>query len=567
MIADPSPVETGQIRTDFVTFTSRSGLSIAACLDHTGDLTGKPWAVLAPKFGETKKNSLQLGYFLAVNGLNVLRFDHTNHVGESGGDKTFFTLSSGAIDILSCGDYLEMTHGVRKFTLLANSLSARTAIRAVATDQRVAHLVCLVGVVNLGHTLHQVYRDDLVGGHLSGRRWGIGDMLGVEMDYDGFLKAAVEDQLHDLAGTRTDLEKTSARLTFFAAERDAWVSLAEVDEVLRGLPQARLTCVPGAMHELRENAEVADKAFRDVVAACVAHLADLAPKEVVLRAPDKRQLLRQNRLEREKLRESTREGEDERDFWAKYLEKYRVLQKVDDYQSYLSLVGRLLGEIRPGDTLLDAGCGNGMFGLWVLRALLDQARLTDSPPVYVGLDLTMEGLRSALDLHSGISLTHSRGAQTRAGDLIGLLYGQTDLDTWGMPSSEVTDLLMFADGCFDKVCCSLVLSYLTRPESLLTELHRVLKPGGRIVLSSMKPFCDMSEIYRDYMEQHISEGELEAGRDLLRAAGKIRLKEEQGIYTFFSGEELAALLQGAGFRHCKVHQSFGGQAAVVVAEK
>ena len=567
MIADSSPVDTGQIRTDFVFFPSRTGLKIAACLDHTGDLTGRPWAILAPKFGETKKNSLQLGYFLAANGLNVLRFDHTNHVGESGGDKTFFTLSSGAVDILSCCDYLEQTHGGRNFTLLANSLSARTAIRAVAGDRRVGHLVCLVGVVNLAHTLHQVYRDDLVGGHLAGRRWGIGDMLGVEMDYDGFLRTAVADKMHDLASTRADLEKAAARLTFYAAERDTWVSLAEVDEVLRGLPQARLTPVPGAMHELRENAEVAEKAFHDVVAACVGHVRNLPPEKLTLRPPDKRQLLRQNRVERERLRESTRGAEDERDFWAKYLEKYRVLQNVDDYQSYLSLVGRLLGEIRPADTLLDAGCGNGMFGLWVLRTLLEQARVTDSPPVYVGLDLTMEGLKSALDLHSGFGLTHARSERARAADFIGLLYGQTDLDTWGMPSSEVTDLLMFADGCFDKICCSLVLSYLNRPDSLLAELHRVLKPGGRIVISSMKPFCDMSEIYRDYMAQQISEGELEAGRDLLRAAGKIRLKEEQGFYTFFSGEELGALLQGAGFRHCAVHQSFGGQAAVVVAEK
>lgn len=557
----------GRLLTEFVTFSSRNGLEISACLDRVGDPLDRtrPWAVVAPKFGETKKNSLQLAYFLAANGMNVLRLDHTNHVGESGGDQTFFTLSSGAQDLLGCGDYLEKTHGVAGFTLVANSLSARTAIRAASQDPRIAHLVCLVGVVNLQHTLAQVYREDLVGGHLSGRRWGIGDMLGVEMDYDGFLRSAVENRLHDLASTRADLDLTRAALSFFAAEKDMWVSLAEVDEVLRGRDRARLTPIPGAMHELRENPAVADQAFRDVVTACLAHARGLPPAQVQLVVPDKRDLMRQNRTERERLRAAVRDPQDERDFWARYLDKYRLMASVDDYQSYITLVGRLLGEMRPADTVLDAGCGNGLFGMWVLRTLLERAHVDGLPPVYVALDLTVEGLRDAFETQTRFVFEQGRGA--RASEVIAMLYGQTDLDTWGMPRSEAPDLLVFADNTFDKICCSLVLSYLVRPESVLAELHRVLKPGGRIVVSSMKPFCDLSELYRDFMDQQITSDELESGRDLLRAAGKIRLKEEQGFYTFFSGQDLATMLAGAGFKHCAAHVGFAGQAAIVVAEK
>ncbi|MBL9215813.1 MAG: methyltransferase domain-containing protein [Opitutaceae bacterium] len=549
-------------------FTNREGVKLAACVDYLGEQLGdRPWAVIAPKFGETKKNGLQLAYSLAANGLNVLRFDHTNHVGESGGDQTYFTLASGAGDILSCGDYLEKKHGVREFTLVANSLSARTAIRAAAGDARVSHIVCLVGVVNLRHTLREVYRDDLVGGHLAGRRWGVGDMLGVEMDYDTFLQSAVRENLHDLAGTRADLERTAAKISFYAAERDTWVLLSDVHEVLLGRPRTQVCIIPEAMHELRENAQVAERAFRSIVTACVAHAHGIAPEAVVLRQPDKRQLLQQNREERERLRQQSQEVENERDFWAKYLAKYRLLHTVDDYQGYLKLVGHLLGPIRAGDIVLDAGCGNGMFGIWVIRTLLEQLAADEGPPVYVGLDLTVEGLRDAVDLHTGYSLGHIRTAGERAQQYVSLLYGQTDLDTWGMPTAEVPGLVAFADHCFDKACCSLVLSYLNRPQSVLAELHRVLKPGARLVVSSMKPFCDLSEIYRDFMGQQVSESELESGRDLLRAAGKIRLKEEQGYYTFFSGEELTAMLTAAGFRRCETHLSFGGQTVVVAAEK
>jgi ubiquinone/menaquinone biosynthesis C-methylase UbiE len=568
MIADSSHVQTGRIRSDFVKFTNRDGVKLAACVDYLGEKPEpRPWVVIAPKFGETKKNSLQLAYYLAANGLNVLRFDHTNHVGESGGNPLYFTLGGGAGDILSCADYLAEQHAVKEFTLVANSLSVRTALRAAAREPRIAHVVGLVGVVNLRHTLQEVYRDDLVGGHLAGRRWGVGDMLGVEMDYDHFLQAAVRDDLHDLAGTRADLAQTAAKVSFFAAEQDGWVLLADVREALASRAGARLVTIPEALHELRENPAVAERAFRAIVAACVAHARGGDPESVLLRQPDKRQLLHQNRIERERLRQVSREEENERDFWARYLAKYKLMHTVDDYQAYLRLVGRLLGPIRAGEIVLDAGCGNGMFGIWVIRTLLEQLGPEGEPPVYVGVDLTVEGLRDAVEMHTGYGLGHIRTAGERAQHFLSLLYGQTDLDTWGMPASEVPGLVVFGDNTFDKACCSLVLSYLNRPQGVLAELHRVLRPGARIVVSSMKPFCDLSAIYRDFMGQRVSEQELESGRDLLRAAGKIRLKEEHGFYTFYSAEELTGHLTAAGFRHCAAHLSFGGQAVVVAAEK
>ena len=61
--------------------------------------------------------------------------------------------------------------------------------------------------------------------------------------------------------------------------------------------------------------------------------------------------------------------------------------------------------------------------------------------------------------------------------------------------------------------------------------------------------------------------EVEAGRDLLRAAGKIKLREEVGHYAFFSPEELAGLLRNAGFKLRESHQSLGDQAVVAMAVK
>lgn len=563
MTNDPTPVQVGSIRSEFVSFPNRAEVPIAAYLDRPQTcVSAGHWVVVAPKYGETKKNSLQTAYYLAANGLNVLRFDHTNHVGESGGDKTFFTLADAVGDLQSVLDFLEREQGATSVTVVANSLSARTAIRATALDPRVTSLVCLVGVVNLRHTLAEIYRDDLVAGHQQGRRWGVGDMLGVEMDYDYFLRSAVHTAMHELAGTRADLERARARVTLFAAENDHWVKLEDVRAAAAGLGHVEVRVIPGAMHELRESAEAAEQAFRDLVATCLAAAAPGADPAV--RPPDKQELMRQNRAERDQLRRSLAQTASEREFWSDYLNRYQLMRDVTDFQQYLDLVARLLGPLRPGEIVLDAGCGNGLFGLWTLHELVARAKgRMDPPPVYVGLDLTTRGLQLAMGEH----VRFVREAARRYGGAVppGLAYAQTNLDTWSRPDVDMAETLRFADRTFDKICCSLVLSYLDQPAALVRQLRRVLKPGGRIVVSSMKPFCDMSEIYRDFMDQQLTEEDLESGRDLLRAAGRIRLKEEHGQYQFFSAEEMAAMLADAGFTECAGHLSLGGQAAVVVA--
>jgi SAM-dependent methyltransferase/alpha-beta hydrolase superfamily lysophospholipase len=559
MAVDTSvPDRQQQLATEFVTFRNRAGATLAACHDAAPDLPpSAPVVIMAPKYGETKKNNLQLGYYLAANGLRVIRFDLSHHVGESEGVMTAFTLPNAVDDILAAIDYAERRFPTARLTLFSASLSARCALRVAATDRRLSRVVCLVGVVNLQHTLREVYYEDIVGTFLAGRRWGVTDILGFNIDGETFLGSAVAADLHDLNGTLRDIAKVQAPVTYFYAERDVWVDFAEVRRVFHDRPGCRLVPVEGAMHEVRENPRAAEEVYTEVVRACLPgeHRGPIV-------APDRKMVIAQNRRERERLRSAQPEQGTETDFWTNYLQRYELLEKADDYRSYLETIGRMFGPFAPGFRVLDAGCGNGLFGAWLW---LRSARLATGgrlPGLYVGLELTDGGLTDSVRRHT--ALMH-RQPGAGAGDPTArdLEYSYLQMDFDSIDPEDPASGLPFADHSFDRVCCSLVVSYLAQPEHLMAELYRVTRPGGVLVVSSMKPFCDLSEIYRGFIEQQVAPEEIEAARGLLRAAGVIKLKEEKGHYTFFEATELAGLATGAGFREAQVEISLGNQANVV----
>ncbi|MEE8476262.1 MAG: methyltransferase domain-containing protein [Myxococcota bacterium] len=108
--------------------------------------------------------------------------------------------------------------------------------------------------------------------------------------------------------------------------------------------------------------------------------------------------------------------------------------------------------VRPGDLLLDAGCGEGRhcFG-----ALERGARV-------VGLDLD----RNALRLAAG-------GLRGRAGEL-GSLGEMVQGDTFHLP---------FADATFDRVICAEVMEHVHDYRGAARELARITRPNGRVAVT------------------------------------------------------------------------------------
>jgi ubiquinone/menaquinone biosynthesis C-methylase UbiE len=119
-----------------------------------------------------------------------------------------------------------------------------------------------------------------------------------------------------------------------------------------------------------------------------------------------------------------------------------------------ALAGRL---IRPGafdvrgcKRILDAACGNGRYSRFLLRT-------ADKDAVLTAFDLSPNML-----LRARARLRSPR-----------VTFAVADLTK-----------LPYADGAFDAIVCGWVLEHLPDPRPGLRELHRVLTPGGKLLLLS-----------------------------------------------------------------------------------
>lgn len=187
--------------------------------------------------------------------------------------------------------------------------------------------------------------------------------------------------------------------------------------------------------------------------------------------PDKLLSARDDPLHAEYAREAA--GYDA--YWAAYLDRTTraVLDRLD---------------AQAGERILDVGCGTGVLLGRLGRATPD-ARLTGVDPVLEMLALARRRLpASAVDLREAAA-----------------------------------ERLPFGDGSFDAAVSASVFHYVRQPETALAEMRRVLRPGGRLVLTDWSGdffTCRLIGVYLRWRRRalfHIYRStEL---RELLRQAG------------------------------------------------
>ncbi len=548
-------------------FYDRKGHRLRAIVESSGNPRGATAIVIPPAWGKTKETLQPLAATILATfehaGLpvSVLRFDGVNRRGEShkdegcwerGREHLRFKFSQAVDDIRAALDFLENSEefATTDVTLVSFSAASVEARRAVSEEPaRVRNWVSVVGMPDLQSTLRATSGGlDYAYGVARGIQFGLQEVLGVLVDIDHMSPDALEHSLIFLEDARRDMASIRVPVTWFHGRHDGWMDLERVRELMSCGPQTdrRLLEIP-AGHQLRSSRE-ALRVFR-LVAAEVVRLA--TGKRVPGRTPDLVRLEESREAERARL-PSPKLAPSE--FWRNYLlgrdgrVGIDIVAATDAYSDFVKSQVSLL-ELSKGDRVVDLGAGTGTALAHICDASEDG--------IAHEVDLVPDAIKRALGRNQP-QLARLRGV---AADFDGS-------DDGALP---------YRDAVFDAALSSLVICYLDDPIAFLRDARRVLKPGGRMVVSSLRPDADLSKIFTDALREipprrarelfgeDAAQDLFDLGRSFLSDGARLFELEELGRFRFLDAEELAEGLRVAGFRDVRTQLSFGDPAQAVVA--
>jgi PAS domain S-box-containing protein len=557
--------EDPSISTEFLQCTNEQGQRIALCHDHRSQDVppAAPIIIVAPGYGRTKREYIELAYYFASNGCRVLRYDHSHHVGESDGGMVQTTLTRMQEDLSAVIDYAVRLWPASSLAIAASDVSARVTLKVAGRHPSVKLLVLLAPVFDLQYTLMAAHQEDLIAASVRGVTRGVSNVLGFNIDADVWLADAIHGTYADFQTTRQDLAHMQVPLLVFSSEQDLWIRPNAVAPIRFSVGDTFLSwqAMPEARHDIIDHPDQARPVFRQMVAHCRNQLYPLSDNKV--REPLKTVLAQQTQLEHERARlhhemsQSAAMG-----FWRDYLDRSHSLVNFSEYWHMLDHVYRLLGPLDNNARVLDAGCGNGNFGMFLLiAASFHPAQLFghENRLHYIGVDLVPHGLEQA-------KTNLIRVAAELRGKFAATVPSRSVMKA-GLTCMDLNAALPFQDGKFDRIVCNLVLGYLRDPLFTLRELVRVLAPSGKLVLTHFKPEANLAQIYRQFVSLAKSDLDRQHAQEAIEASGRITQSSHGGAFRFFDRQELAMLLMSGGASQPRIYSTFANQAYIAVAEK
>jgi len=565
---------------EVVDFANDQGEQIRAIVDSCGDRSNSPLVLIPPAWGKTKETLLPLAATIVQSfararlSVSVLRFDGIRRRGESFNDPSCrfpgrehlrFTFSQGVRDIHAALDFLYGERGVQPSTVILVTFSAASVDgrRAVALDggSRIGGWINVVGAPDLQSAMRVVSGGvDYLGGFERGLRFGLQEVQGVTVDMDYAAADAIASKMAFLEDSKRDMASIKVPISWIHGRFDAWMDLNRVRRVLSSGESGnrKLIEVPTG-HQLRSSRQALE-----VFQLVTSEVGRMASGATIPRAKiNLVDLVKRGQAERQRLPKTEF---DAKGFWRDYLvgrDGHLGIELMTETSAYERLMKTQIAELalKSGDSVVDLGSGTGAFPQQLTRF---QDRV--SGLAIFEIDYVHEALCRARKRLLGASCEEG----------LRMHFLRCDL---GSSASQCTIPLQSASQ--SAVLASLLLSYVFDPVGVLREAARVLRAGGRLVVSTLVPDADTSKIFAEgAAELRSGRGRrlfgIEADRELepslrsfLNDAARLLELEERGVFRFWDAPALERLVERAGFEVLQTQAAFGepGQAIVLSARR
>ncbi|MDR4479139.1 MAG: methyltransferase domain-containing protein [Nitrospira sp.] len=501
------PTTDSHVRTVSHILRNREGHRIVLCHDSPSRAESKqrPLILLCPGYGTTQLAYVAFAYALTGYGLQVLRYDHSRHIGLSDGDPSHTTFTSMEDDLDTVLVFAQKECPGATLTILAPDLLARIALRRQDWHKRIRRLLLLNPTLDLRHCLTMLHQRDLVQEHLAGTRLGLGNLLGIPLDIDHFLADAVAAQYTEVSALHEDLTHCGTDVAFLVTSPGALAcpipspAPTLLDDVSNRLgPRSSRVSLPSPLLTSDNLSSTSLRAsWQRIAQLCLTP--DTFPHPIASPRQDLSRVTSiRARFERDQLRIKYAAGTAGRErLWAAQTGLTRTFDELPAHWQYVDQLYQLLQPLDGGLALLDVGCGIHSFARLLLLNLAYRLRAQtwrpNQPLRYVGMDYSVAALHA--------TQVATRDALKHVDQLFsGRISGPTPVtQQWVLGRSVET--LPFADHSFDCIVASLSLSFSRSPLHALRELFRVLRPGGRLIVSAVTPSADIALLYRPRLQE------------------------------------------------------------------